>query len=802
MKQDAPQFADTLIDDDEPKSSRVMLDAIAQAQKAFAQYYQQCHRIDAIYSAKAALSDTALSVGLIDQEYDTFWASIEVLKPAIYAKPPKVVAKPKYSDAGPAVKTVAEVMERVVNSEFERGDIDQVMRHVRDDLALENRGVDWVTLESENGKRICVEHLDRLDFLHEPARKWCEVGWVARRAWLTQVEMRKRFHKSSGDAYMRADFVRRTQDDDDDGSEKAGVWEVWSRTDNRVFWVADGVDVMLDDDKPHLNLDGFFPCPCPAYGTVQRRSLIPVPDYRRYERHLDQINVLTSKIYTLLDQIQMLGLVAGGGDVAEAVQKLQNSADAVTIVPVPGAALISGGGSQNLVQWLPLVEIATAIQGLIEARNQLFADFDRLSGISDIMRGETDAGETLGAQRLKSQYGSVRVRDKVDEIVRLSRDTARIAVEIVCDNYTKDDLLRISQMEIPSRREVSKDIEAIKNAARQELEGLTERAAKAAAEAQQAGQEIDPQQAEAMLRQGQQQIAEKYAARLQQLQSTVVIEDVMEIIKDRRDRALAIDIETDSTVLTDQIAEKQMRNELLQAFSGAINSLMPLFSIGDAGVKLGVGMLGFTLQPYTQGNRQIEQLLDDLVEQAPEIAERMAAQQGGGDNEALVEAQKGIAEAEKVKAQAAMETVKSRAAEAQANGQMKFAQTQQQATEAERKHQTETDKLRLQLAEAANKAEMAQQKQQAEIDNLTAQTAKILASIGLDERKQQLSEYTAASNEQARQVDQVMAAQGQAQEAEFRASDAERAERQQNYNEATGHRQMMLAERQSEEEDD
>src|SRR3546814_3118235 len=72
-----------------------------------------------------------------------------------------------------------------------------------------------------------------------------------------------------------------------------------------------------------------------------------------------------------------------------------------------------------MIAWLPLDVIATTITGMIEARAQLFADFDRLSGISDIMRGETEADETLGAQRLKSQYGSVRVRDKKDELIRL-----------------------------------------------------------------------------------------------------------------------------------------------------------------------------------------------------------------------------------------------------------------------------------------------------------------------------------------------------------------------------------------------
>jgi hypothetical protein len=37
----------------------------------------------------------------------------------------------------------------------------------------------WLRYETEGGQKVCIEHLDRKDFLHEPARKWAEVGWVA-----------------------------------------------------------------------------------------------------------------------------------------------------------------------------------------------------------------------------------------------------------------------------------------------------------------------------------------------------------------------------------------------------------------------------------------------------------------------------------------------------------------------------------------------------------------------------------------------------------------------------------------------
>lgn len=800
---DDRQPADTLIDPAKPKDSSVILDALIHAEKEFRDYNEICRRIDMIYSARSVLTTTAQDLGMTDQEYDTFWASMEVLKPAIYAKAPQVIAKPRFSDATAADKVVAELIERVVNSEFERNGIDMHLREVRDDLALLNRGVLWVTYESKDGRKsVCVDHVDRLDYRHEPVRYWPELGWEARCAWMTETQMRDRFKGASDDAYTRAGFVTRTSRDEDygDDSAKAPVWEVWSKADNRVYWVTEGVDVILDEGDPHLDLRDFFPGPRPAYGTLRRRTLIPVPDYVRYERMLDQINNLTSRIYVLLDQVRRKVLIPSGGDVGDAIEIAFKSDDDSIFIPVPGAALMAGAAG-GFAYELPLREVAEAITGLIAARQQLFADFDRLSGISDIMRGETEAQETLGAQRLKGQYGSVRVKDKTEEIVRLARDAARVSVEIICDKFDQKTLLEISQMTIPTRKEVDHDIEEIKKAAKAELKALTDKAKQAAQQAMQAGQEVDPAQAEQMLQQAQGQIAEKYAPELQRLANTVVIEDVMKIIRDKRDRGLIIDIETDSTVMIDEFAEKQARNELLTAFGGAVSSLMPLFQIGEPGVKLAMTMLGFTLAPYTRGNRQIQSQLDELIENAPEIAEKMAAQDDQGENEGLVEAQKMLAEAEKTKAQAAMAGVQAKAALDQAENQRKMAELQQRAQNEAAKAQEANQKLQLQVADAATKAQQAEQKLQAEIDNLTAQTAKILASIGLDERKQQLSEYTAASNEQAKITDQALAAEGQAQDAQFRSQEHERADRQQDFSEQSGDRQMSLAERQAEQGD-
>lgn len=468
MDDQQPQFADTLVDADEPKSSDVLLATIREAARSFEPWYDQCEKIDKIYSLARSAGGNA---HYQDPEFDLLWSSTEILKPAIYARPPVPAVSTRFSIRDPFLDQVSEMLERALTTTLDKSCIDQVMIGVRDDLIMTGRGVSWLTYEDDEHQRVVIEHLEPRDFLHEPARKWAEVGWVARCAWMTAEEMRDRFHDTSGDAYKKASFaVRDDKHGMTDDSAKAPVWEVWSKTDDRVYWVVDGVDVLLDEAEPFLSLEQFYPCPRPAYATLKRKSLVPVPDYSRYESTLDQINDLTSRIYSLLDQIRVRGLIPSGGDVGSAVETLLTEVDDDTmLIPVPAAAMVGNG---DMVTWLPLEMFANTVTGLITARQQLISDFYELSGISDIMRGASDAQETLGAQQLKSQYGSVRVREKVDALVQHAQGICTIAGEIICANFDGETLLEMSLTKMPTDEDIKKQITQIQKQEKQAVEHL------------------------------------------------------------------------------------------------------------------------------------------------------------------------------------------------------------------------------------------------------------------------------------------------------------------------------------------
>lgn len=795
---------DNFVPADEPKSSRAVLAALRKAEDAFRGWQTQCDVIDQIYSrdgydaAGRALGMEGFSWQ--DAALDLFWASYEILKPAVYARAPQPVVSPLFKDNRQLFNLTAEALERCAVSTFKRTGINDVMLGLRDDLIFTSRAAPWVRYETEDGKKkVCIVHKDRRDFLHEPARNWSAVGWVAGGEWLTRKDMRKRFHKTSGDAYKEASYTFRRERDENDhdlekraSSKKCKVWEVWHKADNKVYWVTDGVDVLLDEGEPHLDLADFFPCPKPAYATLQRRSLVPSPDYERYAIHFDKISELTRRIYALLDDVRMKGLIPAGGDVGDAVEELIRSDDDRLLIPVPAASLL-GNGATSFVMWLPLAELATAIQGLIDARNQLIQDFFQLSGISDIMRGATDADETLGAQQLKSQYGSVRVRDKSAELQRVAADCVKIAAEIIADKFSQDDILEMSLLEIPTKAEIAKRVKEIEKAATEELEGLGKKAQEAAAKAQQGGQQVDPGQAQQQFQQAQQQVLAKYAPMLAEAEQQVPVEDVMKLLRDDRARTFTFEIESSSTILIDELQEKQSRNEFMTVLTESISGLASIIAMGEPAVKLWGEATKFQLAPYRAG-RQLEGAIDEFIDAAPQMAQAMSAANGqSGEGEELAKANQTLADAEMVKARAATASVEAKAALDKAEMQRKLMEMQQKAQESEFKAQAEAEKLRQALSAEQTKTALIE----AQVNKLTAETAAILNKIGLDVRQQELSEYQASTQAQVQQADQQMRAEESATDRDFRERGEERADRQQDFSEQTGDRQLTLAERQA-----
>lgn len=729
-------------DIDQPEKSGEWLDMIADAERYFDDWQMRADNADRMYSDLSRLTMAGR-----DQEFALFWSNVQVMLPAIYARPPVPVVTPKFSDRDPVKDTASELLERNCIVSFDMDDINQVMLSLRDDLAIVGRGVAWLRYEDDDQERICYEHIDRRDFVHAPARDWRHVDWVARRGWLTRREMRERF---GPDIAAAATYHTRPSNSEGmltgatDHREKCGVWEIWHKPTESVVWVSEGVDEVLDSGEPHLDLECFFPCPEPVYATLQRRSLIPVPDVVYYADQLTEINSLTRRIHALGEALRLRGFYQAGGDIGDAIETaMAQIDDGKIMVPVPAWASLSSGGGDPII-WMPIEQVASTITSCVELRRQLMEDTYQLIGLSDIMRGHVDADEKLGQSQLKQQNGSYRVRDKQQGLVRIARDLARMGAEIMAEKFTQKSLVDYSQMPLPTDAQVKKQVRELEAAAKQQIKALQEQAQEAMAQAE--AQQQDPAQIMAQFEQQQQQMLESWGQQIGAAGQAVTIEQVMDVLRDQKLRPYTLDIETDSTIYPDEMAEKSARAEFMQAFSGVVQTIQPLLMAGESGAGLAGGLLKFSLAPFRVG-RQMDGLIDKFVEEAP----KMLGQQGGNEAEqALAEANQKIAEAELGKAQAAIAKVEADTAKSQMEAQQKAQEFQVKAQQDQQRFALEVEQTQGNLVE-----------QGARIQKIEADIQLAMAKLGIEEHREQREDVKTAMDIQARQTDQAMARRSQ-----------------------------------------
>ena len=606
----------------EPTKAKAWLNLLKESEDAFEKWNDHCDKIDKQHANLDRLANMSR-----DKEFQMFWANAEVIKPSIYAKPPVPVVVPKFLDRRPVYQAAAETMERCCVVAFDLAEIDELLKLIRDDLALIDRGVAWCRYESKKKggsyydyEKVCIDFKHRKDFLHSISRNWREVTWVAAASYLTRAEARERFKATSGDEYQRAEY-KVDKDTKEvggaDNRERAKFWEIWDKNDRRVIWVSEGCEFVLDEDDPHLDLRGFFPCPKPAYGTCQRGSLVPVPDVLQYKDQLEEINLLTSRIHALSDALEVKGFYpAGGAELGDAIQAaIKTKTPGRVLVPIANWAAF--GGTKDVIIWLPIDVIAQTITQCVALRKQIIDDIYQIMGLSDIMRGSTSPEETLGAQQLKSQYGSTRIRDKQQEMVRIARDLVEITSEIITEKFADATIIEMSQTQLPTNAMVEKQVKAI-----QKQMGDQQKALDMAMKLPQVQQQMQANP-EGMQQAQQQfgQLMESGQAAIKKIAESPTIDQVLQLLSDCRTKSFVLDIETDSTIIPNEQQEKQQRTEFIGVLAQLMPQLTQMYMADPHTAEFAGDILKFATAPFRAG-RSLDSSINNMVEMLKEKADQ------------------------------------------------------------------------------------------------------------------------------------------------------------------------------------
>ena len=321
-----------------------------------------------------------------------------------------------------------------------------------DGLFLEEPGEEELLHEE-----VRLEYVPWDDFRMSPAKRWEDVSWVAFRTYMTR-EMLAQFGAVGKDVELNVAAMgheAKTSGDGekdslppDDMFKRAEVWEVWDKDTRKMMVLSTGLEdkFLLPPATDPLRLRDFFPIPRPIYSVKSNRTMIPTPEYCLYQDQAAELDRITGRIERLIDAIKAKGVVPQefAGDLNR-LWKLDEN----TFLPIENfTRFVELGGMKGIVDWAPIEEFVKALAVLYEQRASLIQGIYEVTGVSDIIRGASDPRETLGAQRLKSQFATLRLSSRQKEFARLVRDCLRLMAEVIAEHFSHDTLAAMTGKEI------------------------------------------------------------------------------------------------------------------------------------------------------------------------------------------------------------------------------------------------------------------------------------------------------------------------------------------------------------------
>lgn len=694
----------------------------AQKDNAYTSWLERCEKI-----VKRYRDERSDQISKTKRQFNVLWSNVQTLLPAVYGKIPKPIVERRFMDRDPAARLASTILERTCAFQMEVGYYDAAVAKSVLDYLLPGMGQVWVRYEPEfesveeaaeneeverqepqneedvrehgdgepyeklTYERVCVDYVFYRDFLWGPARCWREVPWVGRRAWMTHAEIAEKFYDGDMDEAKKISLdytperMRNSTTVDDrqiSFTKKAEIWEIWNKPDRTVYFIAPSTpDIVLREEKdPVLKLEDFWPCPEPLFTTQTNDSLIPVPDYVEYQDQAFELDDLTNRISKLTEAVRANGVYDAS---YPALARLLQEGTDNKLLPIDDWAQFSekhqgkGGG----ISLVPMQEVIEVLLRLYEARAQVKNDLFEITGMSDIVRGQSSGGQkTATEQRIKGQFASLRLQARQQRVADYCRSVLRIMAEIISEQFSPESLLQMSGVDQMMRDEVRKAVSKVKPPQAPQLPPDTPPEIAMLAQ----------QQAKAQFQQMQQQ-AGNQAMQEQQEQ----FQEALRILRSDKLRGFRVDIETDSTLQADAEADKAAAIELFTATTQGIQALETTLPAAPELVEPLGDMLLFAYRRFRVG-RSMESGLEDALTKVRERLEEAAANPQPSP--------------EQIKAQAEIQKQQMESQRAQEEHQMDMQAKQADLELQKQKMQMELEKMQAELQIKREELELERQK--------------------------------------------------------------------------------------------
>ncbi|MEM1149301.1 MAG: hypothetical protein AAGI03_01920 [Pseudomonadota bacterium] len=554
--------------------------------------------------------------------------TLQVLKPLLYSDVPEPVVRRRFFGDGEmdAVDLMAaEAGQRLARYLIETDGFHEAMEGVRDNYLIAARGSARAfyraTVADATGKvtdqRVPVRATPWRRLLMPPG-SWHTLPWLAFGNPMTKAAVEARFGKEIADAmnFSAQGLIDRSEaksdstndrklsaslgepttdiDNSDNPFDTAMVWEIHNREEGTVVWWSESYTKgLLDEEGDILELEDFFPMPKPLLGTTRGDDMNPRPAIRYYEKRAKEAEKATRKISNILNALSVSGFIPG--ELQDEVKKILQGKN-VMIPVAQWIGLMEKGGARGVIEWLPLEAMIQAMQALVTMREQAKAQMFEASGVSDVMRAQGDPSNTATQERLKGQYAGLRLQAEQSKIATYARDLIRIQLEIAVTFFSTELIAEICQINLPL---TELEREAI-IAERKRLEDLQQRYA------------LHQQQADALKAQG---VAVTMPPPPPSPDTITVPPTSWEAVHARLrndlKRRISITIETKSTILADEQADKEARIEFIRAVSTVVQETLPMIQSGALPMKTFKELLMFAVRGFPK-SRTLESQIQGI----------------------------------------------------------------------------------------------------------------------------------------------------------------------------------------------
>lgn len=518
--------------------------------------------------------------------FNILFANTEITKSAVYQQAPTPDVRRRFLDKDDVGRTAATVMQRAISACLDQPSYDfhEQIKLAVHDMVLPGRGqvkVRYIPTTDAAGQvvyeEVACQYVDWQMVRYSPAKRWDKVRWISYPELLTREDLRKQFPDVA--EKVELSWLPEGKEDTAENElfKRALVHTIWNKQDRRVYVICEGYkDAPLKVEDDPLRLEGFFPSPRPIYDVWSTETMVPVPEYVIYQDQARELDELSERISVLTGALKRRGVYDAS---QPELEELTKAGDNQFIAVKKYREFAEKGGLEAAFQELPIEAIAKVLLHLMEQAEAKKQAIYELIGLSDIMRGATKATETLGAQELKSQYGSIRIEPRKDEVQRFARDVIRIKAEIIAEHFSPQTLAMMTNVKLPMDE----------------------------AERQMMMAAVDP------------------LAPPQTPKPTW--EEVMALLKSDKLRGFRIDVETDSTVKPQADLEQKNRIELLTATTSFLEKAVPAVAQGFIPADVATEMLMFGVRAFKTGP-QLEEALEqwtDSLKNAPPAMPGMPA---------------------------------------------------------------------------------------------------------------------------------------------------------------------------------